>query len=259
MKRMIYQVAVGTPSKLYTHCIESVANYCKKYNIDHYVQRTPTLWIKPDPFTSNRSKEAVSRVGCLPIYEKENAFEYLDDYDQIGIIDADIYIRDSAPNIFDSFDVTKAFGAVCEREMDIQDWYLEKIINYSRMQYMHLNNTINFNFNAKGYEFFNMGLILLNSQLFKPYLKNETPKEFINRFEFKDFVDGKGAWKWSTDQTLLNYFIKKYNIPTQHLNPAWNGLFTAIHNIKDCHFVHFFLKDKLPHRGEDVSALMEQI
>jgi len=259
MKRMIYQVAVGTPSKLYTHCIESVANYCKKYNIDHYVQRTPTLWIKPDPFTSNRSKEAVSRVGCLPIYEKENAFEYLDDYDQIGIIDADIYIRDSAPNIFDSFDVTKAFGAVCEREMDIQDWYLEKIINYSRMQYMQLNNTINFKFNAKGYEFFNMGLILLNSQLFKPYLKNETPKEFINRFEFKDFVDGKGAWKWSTDQTLLNYFIKKYNIPTQHLNPAWNGLFTAIHNIKDCHFVHFFLKDKLPHRGEDVSALMEQI
>jgi hypothetical protein len=259
MKRMIYQVAVGTPSKLYTHCIESVANYCKKYNIDHYVQRTPTLWIKPDPFTSNRSKEAVSRVGCLPIYEKENAFEYLDDYDQIGIIDADIYIRDSAPNIFDSFDVTKAFGAVCEREMDIQDWYLEKIINYSRMQYMHLNNTINFNFNAKGYEFFNMGLILLNSALFKPYLNGETPKEFINRFEFKDFVDGKGAWKWSTDQTLLNYFIKKYKIPTQHLNPAWNGLFTAIHNIKDCHFVHFFLKDKLPHRGEDVSALMEQI
>ena len=36
----------------------------------------------------------------LPIYEKENAFDYFDDYDQIAIIDADIYIRDTAPNIF---------------------------------------------------------------------------------------------------------------------------------------------------------------
>ena len=37
----------------------------------------------------------------LPIYEKENAFDYIDDYDQIAIIDADIYIRPDSPNIFD--------------------------------------------------------------------------------------------------------------------------------------------------------------
>ena len=39
----------------------------------------------------------------------------------------------------------------------------------------------------------------------------------------------------------------------------WNGLYTANVKIKDCHFVHFFLKDKLPNRGEDVGALMNDV
>ena len=39
MKRMIYQVAVGKQSKLYEYCIQSVANYCNKYNMTHIVQR----------------------------------------------------------------------------------------------------------------------------------------------------------------------------------------------------------------------------
>jgi hypothetical protein len=46
--------------------------------------------------------------GYLPIYEKENAFDYLDDYDQIAIIDADIYIRPDAPNIFEDFGTEQA-------------------------------------------------------------------------------------------------------------------------------------------------------
>ena len=37
MKRMIYQVAVGKQSNLYQHCIQSVKDYCKKYDITHIV------------------------------------------------------------------------------------------------------------------------------------------------------------------------------------------------------------------------------
>ena len=33
MKKLIFQVSVGKPSKLYTTCINSVAEYCKKYSI----------------------------------------------------------------------------------------------------------------------------------------------------------------------------------------------------------------------------------
>ena len=85
MKRMIYQVAVGKPSELYKHCIRSVAAYCKRHGIDHRIQTAPKLRIKPDPLTTNRSREAVERLGYLPIFEKENAFDYLDQYDQIAV------------------------------------------------------------------------------------------------------------------------------------------------------------------------------
>src|SRR6056300_1218215 len=102
MKRLVYQVSVGKPSKLYQYCIESVAEYCKKYNIEHIVQREPILRIKPYPFNMDRSKESYEKHGgFLPIYEKENAFDYWDLYDQIAIVDADIWISPDAPNIFE--------------------------------------------------------------------------------------------------------------------------------------------------------------
>ena len=71
----------------------------KAYNIDYVLQDQPILMITPDPFQTNRSKEATARLGYLPIYEKENAFTYLRSYDQVAIIDSDVYIRPDAPNL----------------------------------------------------------------------------------------------------------------------------------------------------------------
>lgn len=261
-KNLVYQVCLGeqAKSKLYSHCIDSVKTYCVKHNISHVVQTQAKLRIAPDPFMSNRSKEATSKHGgFLPIYEKENAFSYIDSFDKIAIIDADIYIREDAPNIFDDFGDDYAWGGVCEREMPINDAYKAKIINYSAMQYANLQKTIDFKPNNLGYEFFNMGMILLNSKLFKPFLKNQTPEQFIRRTEFMEFVNGTGNWKWSTDQTLLNYFLKKYDVPVKHMDHVWNGLFTANTKLNECHFIHFFLKDKLPNKGENVEELMAMI
>jgi len=263
MKRLIYQVCLGkeSQSELYKQCINSVASYCNKYGIEHIVQHTAKLRITPDVFITHRSEDSyMKHGGFLPIYEKENALDLLDDYDQIAIVDADIYIKKDAPNIFDDFGLDHAWGCVAEREMPISDEYKNKIINYSRMQYLPLQNKgLDFKPNQLGYEFFNMGLILINSKQMKPYMRNQSAKEFLRRSEFQDFVDGIGAWKWSTDQTLLNYFLKKYNVPTLHMSWKWNGLYTANTKIDECHFVHFFLKDKLPHGGENIKELLRKI
>lgn len=258
MKRLIYQVSVGRPSKLYKHCIQSVSEYCKKHDIEHRVQTEPRLKIKPNPFSSNRS-EGASRLGYLPIYEKENAFDLLPEYDQIAVVDSDIYIRPESPNIFDDFGTDKPFGAVCEREMSINRQYVAKIQNYSRMQYhnLHGKRGLDFKPDKFGYEFYNMGLMLMN-QSFYVYI-NMAARDWVTQSEFQPFVDGIGAWKWSTDQTLLNYFMKSRKVPVKHMHWKWNGLYTANKKIDECHFVHFFLKDKLPDRGENVKQLMEQI
>ena len=86
-----------------------------------------------------------------------------------------------------------------------------------------------------------MGMILLNSEQFKPFLKGQNTQQFLRRTEFMDFINGVGAWKWSTDQTLLNFFLKKYKVPTKHMD--WKP---SNEQIEECHFVHFFLKHKLP-------------
>lgn len=262
MKRLIYQVSLGrqSESKLYEYCIESVSQYCQKHDIVHYVQRFPKLKIKPDVFSTNRSTESYEKHGgFLPIYEKENAFDLLDDYDQIAIIDADIYIRPDAENIFDYILQDVAWGGTIEREMPTTENYKKKLINYSRMQYEGLQKKVDFKPDSRGYEFFNMGMIVLNCKNIKPYLNGQNAKEFITRLEFRDFVDGQGAWKWSTDQTLLNYFLKKYEVPVQSLHWRWNGLFGANTRIDECDFVHFFLKDLLPEKGENVEQLMKSI
>ena len=260
MDRMIYQVAVGKQSNLYEHCIKSVANYCKKYNLKHIVQTEPILKIRPDLNRTGRSKEAVERLGYLPIFEKENAFYYLDQYRQIAIVDSDIYIRDNAPNIFEQLTEQYAFGAVAERELPCAKKYKSKIRKYSKSAFEPLTD-VNWKWNELGAEFYNMGLMVINTNGFLPYLKGQTPKQFLDRQEFKDFVDGVGYKKWSTDQMLLNWWVKKESIPTLNMDWRWNGLYKGIDDkrLPEAYFVHFFLKDLLPQRGENISALMEAI
>ena len=221
MTNLIYQVAVGPQNPLYEFCIASVAQYCQRYNITHIVQREPILKIRPD--NSHRSSQAVERLGYLPIYEKENAFDLFDQYTNICIVDSDIYIADHAPNIFNELN-DHEFGGVAERDMPLTARYKKKIKKYSEGQYGSLRDCADFKWNDMGAEFYNMGLMLCSNKL-KKYLNGNTAREFLTRPEFKQFVDGVGQWRWSTDQTLLNYWVKRYQIKTKNLYCRWNALY----------------------------------
>lgn len=259
MKRMIYQVKVGpNPPAFYDTCINSAAEYCKKYGIDHVVQTEPILKIRP--LNSHRSKEAVERLGYLPIYEKENAFAYLDEYDQIAIVDSDIFIRDSAPNIFEELEEDTVFAGVRECDMPLTQEYIKKIKGYSQAQYGRLNDVKWDKSNSYGIAFYNMGLMVFSNKL-KNYLNGETPEQFIRRKEFERFVNGEGSWKWSTDQTLLNYWVQKSGMKTKNLDWRWNSLFKGIkdENLKDSYFIHFFLSSKLPKNGAEIPSIVKNL
>ena len=149
---------------------------------------------------------------------------------------------------------------MAERELPCAKKYKSKIRKYSKAAFEHLDD-VDWKWNHLGAEFYNMGLMVINSKKFLPYLKNESPKQFLSRPEFKDFVDGVGYKKWSTDQMLLNWWVKKEGIPTKNLDWRYNGLYKGIEDnrLSEAFFVHFFLKDLLPERGENVSTLMEAI
>jgi hypothetical protein len=243
-KNLIYQVAVGKPNPLYEICIASVASYCQRWGIEHRVQHEPILRIRP--LHSFRSEGAVERLGYLPIFEKENAFDFLDQYDAVCIVDSDIYIMPTAPDIFDQLG-DAVFGAVAERDMPLTEQHKKKIRKYSEGQYGPLRSEADFRWNNLGAEFYNMGLMLCKNQL-QSYLNAQNSEQFIRRPEFERFVNGEGNWRWSTDQTLLNYWIKHDNVPTKNLDWRWNALYRGIEDqyLSDAYFVHFFLAVHIP-------------
>lgn len=255
MKRLIYQVYILQKSKMYDFCTESVAKYCQIHGIDHIVQREPILKIAPDMKRTNRNKNGIIKCGYLPIFEKENAFTYLNDYDQVAIVDADIFVRENAPNIFDKLTDDYDFGGVLERDLPLTPGHKNKITRYSRDMFNPLKD-VDWEWNDGGAAFMNMGLMVMNKSIQK-YFNGESPKEFISRPEFKDFVDGIGRYKFSTDQVLLNYWLKKEKIRVKYMDWKWNALYRGARDdqIKKAHFVHFFLKNQIPHKGENIQEL----
>ncbi len=113
--------------------------------------------------------------------------------------------------------------------------------------------------NASVFE--NDNLLNFSEKSFAKHLKGQTPKQFITRPEFKDFVDGMGFYKWSTDQMLLNWFVKKENVKCKNMNWKWNALYTAVdkNRMNESHFIHFFLRDKLPAKGENIEELLKKL
>ncbi len=246
---LIYQACVGDTPKFYDDCIASVARYCDRYGHAHRVQTEPKLRIVP--LKSQRSTNAL-RLQYLPIYEKENAFGYFDCYEKILILDADIYVTDNAPDIFTQ-SVTD-FAGVIEREMPLTGEYFAKIRKYSEGQYRRLDD-VDWDWNGNGAEFFNMGVMLMDKGIVK-YLNGETPEQFIRRPEFERFVNGEGHWKWSTDQTLLNWWVKKSGMTVGHLDWRWNALYGGVGDVMEAYFVHFFLSAKMPRKGAEIPDII---
>ena len=56
----------------------------------------------------------------------------------------------------------------------------------------------------------------------------------------------------------MNYWLKKQSVNQQHLDWKWNALYSGVEDkyLKDAHFIHFFLKDKLKNKGDDVEQLV---
>lgn len=235
-RRLIYQVAVGEVPPFYQTCIDSVARYATRIGADHRVETVPILKIRP--LNSQRSANAL-RLGYLPIYEKENAFDYLGEYAQVLILDADIFVKESAPDIF--AESVAPFAGVLERDMPLTLVYADKVRKHSHGQFDLLTD-VDWDWNEKGAAYYNMGLMLLHESV-RAYLE-PTAKQFIRRPEFERFVNGEGHWKWSTDQTLLNYWLKRDHVPCANLDWRWNALYSAVQSVDSAHFVHFFLAAK---------------
>src|SRR5690606_22617483 len=109
-------------------------------------------------------------------FEKEAAFARLGQFDQVAIIDADVYARQGAPDIFGAAGGSD-FAGVRERDLPLLPQYQRKVSSYARDQY-----------GDERFPYYNMGVTVWNRSVL-PYLRGQTPEQFIHRPEFERFVN----------------------------------------------------------------------
>ena len=261
MKKLIYQVYLGKRTKLYNYCTESVKKYANKIGADYICQTLPILKIAPNPFLHEREGKAGGwkKYGYMPIFEKENVFNYFDKYDKCCVIDADIFIKEDSPDIFDEISKENVLGSVYECDLPIKEEYKNKIYGYSMVLNNYVKN-LNWPLGYAGYEFFNSGVMLYNAKNMQKKLNGMSPKQFLEQVELEDFINGRGQLKFQSDQLTLNYWFKRNNVEVKHLDWKWNCLYGAVNkeSVKDSHFIHFFLKDYLPEQGENVEEITKE-
>jgi hypothetical protein len=243
---------VGEVPSFYGHCIDSVKRYCERHGFTHKLLTEPKLRIAP--VKSHRSQNAL-RLSYLPILEKYNALEFLDRYDQVCILDADVFIRGTAGSIFE--DSRSCFSGVFERAMPLLPHYREKVRKYSEGQYRGLTD-VDWQWSDDGAAFYNCGVMVLDQSILK-YLDGQTPAQFLRRPEFERFINGEGHWRWSTDQTLWNYHVKKSGMSVTNLDWRWNALYGAVRDIEQAYFVHFFLSSKMPRGGAEIPEIISRL
>ena len=96
---------------------------------------------------------------------------------------------------------------------------------------------------------------------FAKYSKGQTSKEFIQDPEFKDFVDGVGFYKWSTDQMLLNWWVKKEQMKVKNMdwryklcmNPQLRNI-----NRKKVTLSHSLERSFTRKRGENIEEILKK-
>jgi len=60
---------------------------------------------------------------------------------------------------------------------------------------------------------------------------------------------------------VLNWFVKKEKMKCKNMDWRWNSLYTAVTKDRqqESFFTHFFLRDHLPNRGENIEELLGKI
>ena len=254
MKCLVYQVSVGKPSSFYKYCNDTVRFYCKRYGIDYIIQERPILKV-----ASKKSDVGLKKfkLNYIPYYEKLNAFSYIHHYDKVCIIDSDIAIKYNSPNIFDEIDNRHDIAGVLERDLPASSQYINLIKKYGHGQYIKIKDEMGIDFNDRGPAYYNSGVLLFNKNILK-YLNDDTPKQLIERDEFKRFVDEEGEWVHAGDQTPLNYWFYTERMKIKSLDWKWNALYMALNDnqLKQGNFIHFLLSNGLERKDEEIKRVM---
>ena len=185
----------GKTKKEYQYSIDSWRYFCNKYNHQLYLLEEPIV----DP----------KAMGV--IWQRYFLFDILDhneiDANQILIVDADTIVHPDCPDIFE---LTEDKYCLVHDDGDF-DWIIRSMESYKH----HLfKDEPLFNW----YEYFNSGFQIVNN-FHRPFFN--TMREFYAA-NVNDILWCQKTYGVGTDQTPLNYLLRKEKIATKALPYKFN-------------------------------------
>ena len=145
-----------------------------------------------------------------PTWQRWHVFDILDEngieYDQVALVDIDTMVKWDAPNFFNETEY--AFSAV-------EDCFNIEWSHNSIKGYQHLFPETKFDWTT----YFNCGFIVLN-EIHKPLCKSITDFYYKNEAHLRDLQHN--TLKKGSDQTPVNYLVRKCGFKINYLNKKFN-------------------------------------
>jgi len=204
-------------NKSYSYSINSWKHFCDKYNCELVVWNDLLLPVE-------EMKITWQRYYMFDILEANHI-----DYDQILIVDADTIVHPDCPNFFNETD--GKYSAV--RNNGSFEWVRRSMDGFSKLLF---NDEVPF----KVWDYINCGFQIVNKN-HKEFF------EYVRNYYLENQHDVQNAIsqvKAGTDQTIINFLLRKQNIELNYLSSCYN--LQDLHS-KQLLFLHpqMWFEDKL--------------
>jgi hypothetical protein len=180
-------------------CIKSWQVWCKKHNVELFVL----------------SDELRDKTLMKPTWQRWHVFEILEanniEYNQVALVDVDTMIHPKAPNFFE--ETNGEYSGVQD------DLMVEWVYNSIR-GYQDLFPEVKFDWTT----YMNNGFIVMSPK-HKALCKSITDFYYKNENELRNRQHN--TLRKGSDQTPVNYLVRREGYPITHLSKKWN--FTHMH------------------------------
>ena len=179
----------------YKYSIDSWKQWCDKNDCELFV-------LNDLLFDYQRMAICFQRYYLFDILEENNI-----DYNQVLMVDADTIVHPNCPNFFEETD-NKYCGVKCD---GCYEWVSRSIKNYGDYIFKNQDKIKSWNYINGGFQIVNKKHKQFFQDVVKFYWENSD-----------SLIQAQETFKVGTDQTVINYLLKKWNIDVKILPSCYN-------------------------------------
>lgn len=202
--------------------IESIRTAANRWNCDFFELGD----LKYRQYNKSKLKNAGNWNGFAgtKVWQVIWCLENFSNYNKILILDTDVFVNSTAPNIFELIDDSYDLAAVLDGNPGrMNNWFYNNSINL----FSELNGCIDYlkyldNFDLKKYKenYINTGVLLFNVNKISEKIKN-LKYQILNNGKIFEYIETHNS---PIDQNLISAWISSQDLNLKILDNTWNWI-----------------------------------